>query len=346
MRTAHQAIKCYEQADRNGVTRREWRDRRTGRLLPEDGGDVPNTHRIRVSYVPKTAMVRLSTTSDELRPFRYYILKNRHTRGTDVIGIVTEHTTEARLESMIYRYCNPGHARACAFHGQVRFSGPRDQGSGDLPTKMPYVLIPRDVEASADLRVDDECLIRISRRDGLSYQCHYHLSQMSLHDVGGIDIRRLIVPLPQLKRLVAVLPDDGEDGGPRYFYVTKRTYDLHTRLISEGRPLTFPWKHRAVRRTKTTEAVDEVLDLPCLRFIDAYDEVEVEIVPEARTVNLLGIPQGRYDFTQDTLRILLPDDERDRYMKALRERGWKNARYMRGAAPRRTEGTGSDGESL
>lgn len=277
----------------------EWRYKATGEAIPEGLlPGVPNSDKIKVSYVRKVTRLKYPQPHD----FVYFEVKRFSTSGTEFIGRVTEYTTEDRLSSLIYRYLHPGHARSCAFEGKVLYSGGKE-GTG--VSRMPYVEIPDSIAGASDLRVDDEVRYTVSSM-GDSYTAYYHISNMGVYRGLDGESRRLILPLTQIKRLVILeTPEELDAAGrpkTKFKYVTKRTYDMHTRLLAAGEPLTYPYTHKPRRSKENPNPEPITEEVPCRRFIDEYVGVSVEIIPEDVTVNDWPKARpGRFDFARETI---------------------------------------------
>ncbi len=301
--TQHQGNKYAKNPEiggwiKDGFT--EWRYKSGEAIPPDDLPQVPNADKIKISFVRKV-----------VNDFVYFDVKHKSNSGTDTIGRVTEYTTEDRLASMIYRYYNPDHAKPCTFSGTVSAI------SGRKGSKMFYLQIPQFYIEACDLKVDDEVRVNLTCM-GLSYTFFYHLSQTGYFPhVGEAPQRLLILPLTQVKRLVAVDDPDSIDefgnASPIFRYVTKKTYDEHTRQIARGEPLEYQVSYRP-RKTKSNPDRHPVVTaiLPCRRFIDEFNEVTAEIIPEAFTVNnWQNAHNGRFDFAIGTInrggRYLNPD---------------------------------------
>lgn len=302
MRRPHQGIKYAANPEASGWIKdgfTEWRYK-TGERIPEAIlSEVPNSDKIKISYVRKT----VTLARPKPHEFVYFDVKHKSNKGTETIGRVTEYTTEDRVASMIYRYYNPGHAQPCELSGIVKFSGGRES------SQMPYLEIPDAIAEAYDLRVDDEVTVSIECM-GLSYTFYYHLSQMGLYvsDGGESSHRRLILPLTQIKRLVAV--DDpqhtDEDGNPTplFKYVTKKDYDEQTRQIAKGKPLEYTFYYRPRWKTKANpnRRPVRVRSAPCRRFIDEFVKVTATITPEDRTPNdWPNAHPGRFDLATVTI---------------------------------------------
>lgn len=234
------------------------------------------------------------------RSFVYYQLSRRTNKNTEQIGRITTYTTEERLQSLLYRYYNPGHALGLSFHGRVRLSGsaedpeaeitPEDRAEG-LPSKMPYITIPADDVIKCNLRVDDEISYTIVNPQGERYTERYHLSTTAKPLDGST--RSLILPLTRIKRLVMF-----DDGTGRARYIKKVDFDRHTEDIQKGRPLTIDIPHYKNGK------VDHIETVPVHRFINEGDEVAVTISPEEWSKNEFMDRLGRFDFVINTLKLI------------------------------------------
>lgn len=290
----------------------EWRYKATGQPIPEPMvSEVPNPDKIKISYVRKSVYLKYPKPHE----FVYFDVKHRHTKGTETIGRITEYTTEDRLTSMIYRYYHPGHAQPFTISGQVKFTGGKE-GSG--VSRMPYLDIPDEFVEAYDLHVDDEISATVTCMD-LTYTFSYHLSQKGLYvtDGGDTETRRLILPLTQIKRLVVVedpttVKEDGT-APPIFKFVTKKTYDEHTRKIAKGKPLEYPIYYKTTKSKKNPKRkMVFSRAVPCRRFIDEYVAVTVEIIPEDTTPNdWPNAHPGRFDLVRDTLKKFVVIDSLD-----------------------------------
>ncbi len=291
--TQHQGQKYAQNPESGGWIKdgfTEWRYKSGEKIPPEVLPQVPNADKIKISYVRKI-----------INDFVYFDVKHKSNTGTETLGRITEYTTEDRLTSLIYRYYNPDHAKPCSFTGRVSVI------EGRKTSKMFYLEIPQFYVESCDLRVDDEVKVNITCM-GLSYTFFYHLSQTGFFPhVGQAPQRLLILPLTQVKRLVAVEDpasiDENGNAVPIFRYVPKKIYDEQTRQIAKGKPLEYQVSYRP-KKTKKNPKRKPVITavLPCRRFIDEYNEVSVEIIPEAYTVNdWPNAHVGRFDFAKETI---------------------------------------------
>lgn len=253
--------------------------------------------------------------------FVYYQLSRRTNKSTEQIGRITTYTTEERLNSLLYRYYNPGHALGLSFHGRVRLSGSAEDPEAEitaealadgLPSKMPYVTIPADDVLKCDLRVDDEISYTIVNPGGERYTERYHLSTTAKPLDGST--RSLILPLTRIKRLVMF-----DDGTGRARYIKKADYDRHTEDIQKGRALFIEIPHYKNGKVVNIETV------PVHRFINEGDEVAVTISPEEWSYNEFMDRLGRFDFVINTLKLI--------ESKRRAEARWEAERERRGLPP-------------
>lgn len=269
----------------------EWRDTTTWEIIPEDTAKHRRVGCIKISYEYKEDFwPKYVGRVLKLVPFHYYVVFNKSSEKKTVIGRITEHTTEDRLRSMLYRFYNEGHAKPTGFIGFVNFTG--------TTSRTPYVVVPSRLAEAHDLRVDDEVQICITRPDGHTYTDRYHLSHMSLHYTddgeGSRDGHRmLIVPLVAFKRLVVVNPGTASE---KITYVKKTTYDEHTEKLRAGETIGLSRVVKNPEDGGTTTVVD-----PCIRFIDEGDEVKVDLYPDEYTQHAFMERTGRFDFAKETL---------------------------------------------
>ena len=219
--------------------------------------------------------------------FVYYQVSRRSSNKTEQIGRITEYTTEERLQSLLYRYFNLGHALGLSFRGRVRLSGPAD----GLGSKMPYVVIPNEDVARCDLRVDDEISYSIINSRGEEYTEKYHLSQTAKPEDNTT--QSMVIPLTRIKRLVIL-----DDGTGRARYVRKAEYDLHTELLEKGEPIFIEIPH-----TKKGK-IDNIETVPVHRFINEGEDISVMISPEEYTKHEFMDRRGRFDFVAPTLQLI------------------------------------------
>ena len=108
------------------------------------------------------------------------------------IGTVTQHTTMARLDSLILRYENPCHMESFDLIANI----------GHIGSSL-YVVVPKAYVDWCNILVDDSIDIEIIRKDGKSYKGQdYKISlNKSTYVINLNDIRRLSVVGDDLRLL-------------------------------------------------------------------------------------------------------------------------------------------------
>lgn len=313
--------KCREEFTRSGYTFegfREKRDPETGKLS-EDGRTF-TFRKYTERWVPKTS--KSFTVGPDMsvgvRSFDYFRVLFRTSARTEIIGQITAHTTEARLESMIYRYFHPGHADVSVFDGPVVESRSRSTGKNGkrYDSVFHHVTIPSEIVSRCDYRVDDEAEIHIHNAHGEHYSYRYHLSFRSRTDGDPEDTGSLVVPLNPVRRLVYF------QRGERTVFknVTESEYRQHEKLIAEGKPVTIEYTYQPRATKEEKEKYGEkwkpakVTIHPVVRrFISPGDIVTVSIDPQEFTENEYTdgnkkkrIPgrAGRFDLAKETLHVI------------------------------------------
>lgn len=284
----------------------EYRDITTGEIVQDVKLDLPTVRLF--TYEKKTARLLkyagdrsklLAGEEVELRDFVYFVVRQISAKNNEMIGRITEYTTEDRLSSMIYRYYNPEHAEPISFGARVLFSGSpetEEEAPGKKriseASRMPYVMIPDTLIDKSGLCVDDEISITITNERGDHYTDHYHISNMGLYNLREEGLlteektRRFIVPLTKFKRAVVLEYAEGElpIRNPIKF-VTGKKYTEHTRKLREGEPITYEFSYKGRPTKENPKPEEKTLEVPCHRLIDEYSEVTVQISPQPYTVN-------------------------------------------------------------
>lgn len=253
-----------------------------------------------------------------VRTFDYFRVSRRSSKGTEILGQITAHTTESRLESMIYRYYHPDHAKISTFDGPVVESRSRSTAKDGKSRESVFVhvSIPSGTVRDCDYRVDDEAEIHIHNRDGEHYSYKYHLSFRSRTDGDPEDTGSLIVPLSPIRRLVYF-----KIGERTVFqHVTEAVYREHSERLAQGQPITikYTYQPRATKAEKEAHGKgwkpEKVTIYPKVqRFICSGDSVTVTIDPVEHTENayyvgnkktpIPGRP-GRFDFAKESLHVI------------------------------------------
>lgn len=311
----------------------ETRDPETGKL--SDKGIKITFQKYTESWLvsdPESATVG-PDRSKERRSFDYYRVRHRTKKGVEIIGQITAHTTEARLESMIYRYFHPGHATPCTFgpdwqhpetdgEREIRVCGferNKAESEGRETSRKPffmYVPVPKSLVDSNDYRVDDEARFTIWNEDGEQFTFEYHLSLRSHTDGNPSDSGSLVIPLSPIRKAVYY-----KEGDRTVFrHITEGEYRRHTEQLSRGEPIFIErvYQPRATKAEKEAhgkgwkpEKVRERIQVK--RFIGMGERVTVCIEPEEFTDNfytqgtkktpIVGRP-GRFDFAKESLTVI------------------------------------------
>lgn len=118
----------------------------------------------------------------EIDEYRYYKIVDSSRK---TIGTITMYTPLERAYSLINRHDYPNHMIDTEFIGYVHFSG-KPPSVGVIDTRQPYVTIPPAVAEFNDILVDDAVNVKITRKDGASFECPYHVSRMKNNYVIGL----------------------------------------------------------------------------------------------------------------------------------------------------------------
>lgn len=142
-----------------------------------------------VGYEPfRAKFYRLDDETDEIveeiDEYRYYKIVDSSRK---TIGTITMYTPLERAYSLINRHDKPDHMDITEFIGYVHFSGKKPT-VGVIDTRQPYVTIPPAVAEFNDILVDDAVLVRVERKDGIVYECPYHVSRMKDNLIVGLSL--------------------------------------------------------------------------------------------------------------------------------------------------------------
>lgn len=110
---------------------------------------------------------------DEIIEYRYYNIEDSSRKS---IGTVTRFTPLERTYALINRYDYPDHMDESDFIAYVHYTGKLSPDTID--TRMPYVTIPPAVAEYNDILVDDAVLVKVTRKDGKTYEMPRHVSRM------------------------------------------------------------------------------------------------------------------------------------------------------------------------
>lgn len=142
-----------------------------------------------VGYEPfKAKYYRLDDETDEIieeiDEYRYYKIVDSSRK---TIGTITMYTPLERAYSLINRHDNPSHMVKSEVIAYVHFSGKKPT-VGVIDTRQPYITIPPAVAEYNDILVDDAVNVKVERKDGIVYECPYHVSRMKDNLIVGLSL--------------------------------------------------------------------------------------------------------------------------------------------------------------
>lgn len=306
----------------------EDRDKRTGEITAKQRDNDPNIQRV---YIREKSLIWSECPTNPYygRRFTYYDVVKINSKGTEILGRWTEHTTDERRDSFFYRMFNPDHMSPFTFTAPVRFSGRSEDSirSGATDTRTAYVTIPPEIVSRCDVRVDDEILFTVTNKEGDSLEGLYHISRMNRNDKhetkdGETCLPSFVIPFTKIKRSAYVdFPEDPVTHQPAHtelLYLRsgeyKKVYREHVSGVSS---ILLPWEYMGKKYDNLPEEKRTVL-LPVRLFMAPGDSVTVSVVPhhqEKVPLRLLpyhaGQP-GRFDFAEETLYQISKERKKDK----------------------------------